>query len=113
MPTLYGIKNCDTVRKALKAFEAAGKDVTFVDVRADGLTRETVAQWLKTVDAATLVNTRGTTWRKLDEGPRAAAMADAASAIAAEPTLFKRPVIVEGATVTVGWKADQQAAWLG
>ncbi|MEO0411626.1 MAG: ArsC/Spx/MgsR family protein [Pseudomonadota bacterium] len=112
MPKLYGIKNCDTVRKALKAFEAAGKPVEFVDVRAQALTEETVQSWLAYVDAETLINTRGTTWRKMDEVSRGAAMAGPASAILKEPSLFKRPVITDGESVTVGWKAAEQARWL-
>ncbi|MEM7570376.1 MAG: ArsC/Spx/MgsR family protein [Pseudomonadota bacterium] len=113
MVTLYGIKNCDTVRKALKAFESAGSPVSFVDVRADGLSSDTVAGWLKHVSAEVLLNRRGTTWRQMNEAEQAAALEDPAAAIAATPTLFKRPVITDGEKVTVGWKAPEQGQWLG
>lgn len=112
MPKLYGIKNCDTVRKALKAFEAAGKPVEFVDVRAQSLAEETVQAWLAHLDAQTLINTRGTTWRKMDEEGRTGALQEPAAAIVREPTLFKRPVITDGSVVTVGWKPAEQARWL-
>lgn len=111
---LYGIKNCDTVRKALKALEDAKKPVEFVDVRKDGLDEGTVSSWLQEVDAETLINKRGTSWRNLSDAEKQAAEADPAAAIVKAPTLFKRPVIVasDGA-VTVGWKKAEQDKHLG
>lgn len=111
---LYGIKTCDTVRKARKALEAAGKDVTFVDVRVDGLQPETIAGWFAAVGAERLINTRGTTWRNLAADERTAALSNPVDAIASNPTLFKRPVIVGSDNkVTVGWTKAEQALWLG
>lgn len=109
---LYGLKNCDTCKKALKALEAAGKDVTFIDVRADGVPAEDLKSWIGIHGVDTMVNTRSTTWRGLDEAARAGvASLDGAMALLQEhPTLMKRPVIVDGAASHVGWtKAVQEA----
>lgn len=111
---LYGIKNCDTVRKALKALDDAKKPVEFIDVRKDGLDEETVSAWLEKVGAETLINKRGTSWRAMNETEKLNAETNPASAIVKAPTLFKRPVIVasDGA-VTVGWKKAEQDKHLG
>lgn len=111
---VFGIKNCDTVRKALKALKDAGKDVSFIDVRADDLEPQTVSDWLSAVDKDVLINKRGTSWRALNDDEKAAAEADPAAAICKTPTLFKRPVIVSpDGSVTVGWKAPEQEKYLG
>ena len=108
--TLYGLKNCDTCKKALKALEAAGQNVTFVDIRAEAELETLVPKWLKSVDAKTLMNTRSTTWRGLSDAEKAKAEADPSPALIANPTLVKRPVIEQGNTVHVGWtKAVQEA----
>ncbi|MEO1040547.1 MAG: ArsC/Spx/MgsR family protein [Pseudomonadota bacterium] len=109
--TVYGLKICDTCRKALKALEAAGRSVRFVDVRADGgVSRDQIEVWLAAVGAAALVNTRSTTWRGLDEAARARAETDAAGLLHEHPALIKRPVIETGAAVHVGWTKPVQAA---
>jgi arsenate reductase len=101
--TLYGLKTCDTCRKAMKAFEAAGRSVDFVDVRSDpGLTAR-LPGWLAAAGAETLANTRSTTWRGLDEGERARLAGDPAGLLADHPALIKRPVIGAGGAVHVGW----------
>lgn len=111
---VYGIKNCDTVRKALKALDDAGQKTAFVDVRKDGLDEATVKGWLEKVDADTLINKRGTSWRTLSDPEKQAAEADPSAAIVGVPTLFKRPVIVAvDGGVTVGWKKEQQDKYLG
>ncbi|MEM6683245.1 MAG: ArsC/Spx/MgsR family protein [Pseudomonadota bacterium] len=110
---LYGIKNCDTLRKARKALQDADKDVEFIDVRADGLDAQTVKGWLDKVEADTLLNKRGTSWRALSDAEKAAAEADPTTAIVNAPTLFKRPVIVASdGGVTVGWKKPEQDKYL-
>lgn len=106
---LYGLKNCDTCRKALKALQAAGKAVTFVDVREDGVPKEALARFEDSFSDA-LLNTRSTTWRDLDEGERAR---PALELLADHPTLMKRPVIEDGEIRTLGWKKDVQTTWLG
>jgi len=107
---LYGLKNCDTCKKAMKALDAAGQNYTFVDIRAEADVATLAPQWLKQVDPAKLINTRSTTWRQLDEATRALAETDPAGLLAANPTLVKRPVIERGDDVFVGWTKDVQAA---
>ena len=108
---LYGLKNCDTCKKAMKALAAAGHEVSFVDVRADGVSSAQLAEWSARHGEA-LINTRSTTWRGLDEATRARAESDPAGLLAEHPTLMKRPVIVAGGTSHVGWTKDVQAALL-
>lgn len=107
--TLYGLKNCDTCKKALKSLVAAGKTVQFVDIRADVDLASKVPLWLAAAGADLLVNRRSTTWRNLDEAARAS---DPQALLTANPTLVKRPVIEAGQTVHIGWSKDVQAALL-
>ena len=104
---LYGLKNCDTCKKALKALEAAGRDVAFVDIRAETDLAAKVPVWLAAVGGDALVNKRSTTWRSFSDAQRAAAEGDGAAALLiANPTLIKRPVIEAGGQVYVGWVTD-------
>ncbi|CUH76039.1 arsenate reductase family protein [Tropicibacter naphthalenivorans] len=98
---LYGLKTCDTCRKATKALP----DAQVVDVRADGVPSEVLAQAYERFGAA-LVNTRSTTWRGLSEEERAGAPLDL---LAGHPTLMKRPLIVDGDRMWLGWGKDVQA----
>lgn len=111
MITLYGIRNCDTCRKARKWLDGAGIAHRFHDFRADGLTPETVAGWIAELGGDVLVNRRGTTWRKLTESERGRATGDGAAAlIAANPTLIKRPVFDLGDRRMVGFSDRTRAA---
>ncbi|MBN6032108.1 ArsC family reductase [Pantoea ananatis] len=92
---MFGIKNCDTIKKARRYLEAAGVDYRFHDYRADGLTDDQLQQFIDVLGYQDLLNTRGTTWRKLPEAEREA-ITDAASAKAlmlAQPAIIKRPVL--------------------
>ncbi|MEO0818498.1 MAG: ArsC/Spx/MgsR family protein [Pseudomonadota bacterium] len=108
---LYGLKNCDTCKKALKALESAGKTVEFVDIRADADLGEKVPIWLETTGDK-LLNKASTTWRGLSEAEKPLATSDPAPLLIANPTLVKRPVIEADGTVHVGWKTDVQDALL-
>lgn len=100
---LYGLKSCDTCRKALKALPAA----EFVDVRDDGVPGDLMAAALVQFGDA-LVNTRSTTWRGLSEEERARSPAEL---LHDHPTLMKRPLIKDDAgTLHLGWGADTKAA---
>ncbi|KMK67910.1 ArsC/Spx/MgsR family protein [Puniceibacterium sp. IMCC21224] len=95
---LYGLKTCDTCRKALKALPEA----VFVDVRAEGVPPEIRAAAVGRFGAA-LVNTRSTTWRGLDDSARSL---PAETLIAEHPTVMKRPLIVAGEAMWLGWSKD-------
>lgn len=111
--TVYHLKTCDTCRKAIKTLEAAGKTLTLIDVRADGISAQKLSELEKVVGFDKLLNTRSTTWRGLDEADKAALTSEKALALMGEhPTLIKRPVIDDGDAVTVGWTKDVQANYL-
>jgi Spx/MgsR family transcriptional regulator len=111
--TVYHLKACDSCRKALKALAAAGNDISAVDVRADGISENTLKELAVKVGWETLLNTRSTTWRGLDDSEKADMNeAKAVKLIAQHPTLMKRPVIQSDTQTTVGWKAAQQDVWL-
>lgn len=108
MVTLYGIKNCDTVKKARKWLDTQGIDYHFHDFRADGLDPSQVDAWLAELGADKLVNKRSTTWKQLtDEEKEQALSAAAAELICANPTLIKRPLLDTGSTRQVGFSAAQ------
>lgn len=102
---VYGLKNCDTCRKARKAVEAAGKDVVFRDVRAEPMERAELAVFLERL-GPDLVNRRSTTWRGLSDAERAG---DPLDLLAAHPSLMKRPVVQDGDVLLLGWSAAVQA----
>lgn len=110
--TVYGIANCDSVRKARAWLQAEGVEFAFHDFKRDGLDAALVDRWLGLAGWQTLLNRRGTTWRRLDESARGTAV-DAAGARAlmlAQPSLVKRPVVqwADGA-ITVGFDPAQFA----
>ena len=72
MITVWGLKNCDTCKKARTWLEGKGASFAFKDVRADGLTADRITEWLAAVGADTLINRRGTTWRGLPAEVQAA-----------------------------------------
>ena len=99
---IYGLKTCDTCRKAVKALPEA----RFVDVRADGVPQDVMAA-ARAAFGDALVNTRSTTWRGLSEAERAEPQE---ALLKAHPTLMKRPLIVAGGAMHLGWTKDVQAA---
>lgn len=106
---VYGIKSCDTVRKAIRALEAAGHAPDLVDLRADGVEAADLERFLAEFGEA-LVNKRSTTWRGLSDEERGD---DPVRQILANPALMKRPVIEADGRLTLGWDAAAQAVWLG
>ena len=99
---LYGLKNCDTCRKAMKALPQA----EFVDVRADGVPADVLAA-AQARFGDKLVNTRSTTWRGLDEADRAK---PPLVLLAEHPALMKRPLITNGDEMYLGWDKTTQAS---
>lgn len=102
---LYGLKTCDTCRKALKSLPEA----KFVDVRADGVPEDVLNSAHAALGDA-LLNTRSTTWRGLDEAARTRPVLDL---LAEHPTLMKRPLINVDGRFYLGWGKDVQAQLLG
>lgn len=107
--TMYGIKNCDTIKKARSWLEDQGIAYHFHDYRADGLTEQQLRGFVAQLGWEPLLNTRGTTWRKLDEAQRNACdNADAAIALMlAQPAIIKRPLLDDGnGHALLGFNAD-------
>jgi len=112
MMVIYGLKNCDSCRKALKLATDAGVAHRFHDLRADGLPPGRLQRWLASAGWEALVNRRSTTWRGLTQAERTVAESgDAAALLERHPTLIKRPVIEAGDKVIVGLVPAQQAEW--
>jgi Spx/MgsR family transcriptional regulator len=112
---LYGIPNCDTVKKARTWLDAQGKDYTFHDYKKEGADPERIAGWIAAAGLDLVVNRKGTTYRALSEDDKARA-ADAATApalLAANPSVIKRPIVEHAGGILVGFKADEWAAALG
>jgi arsenate reductase len=108
MTTLYGIKNCDTMKKAMGWLDGHGIDYQFHDYKKAGLTEQQLMSWIKQVGWEPLVNTRGTTWRKLPESEREGL--DEARAIAlmlANLSLIKRPVLEHKGKLHIGFSAAE------
>lgn len=105
----YGLKTCDTCRKAFKALTASGAAPTYVDVRADGVPEDRLAHFLEALGSDALINRKSTTWRNLEETER---MTDPLDLLKAHPTLMKRPVIETEKGLYLGWGKDVQTALL-
>ena len=107
MIILYGIKNCDSVKKARKWLENHDIDYRFHDIRANGLTADQVNQWIAQLGWESMLNRRSTTWRQLDEADKEGVDADkAASLILKHPTLLKRPLLDQDGSYQVGFKEN-------
>lgn len=106
--TLYGIKNCDTVKTARRWLESHAIEYQFHDFRVDGLDQGSVQSWLAELGWETVVNKRSTTWKQLEKSLRDNMDADIAKgAILENPTLIKRPLLDTGRERFVGFSADR------
>lgn len=106
MTTLYGIKNCDTVKKARAWLDQNGVAYRFHDFRADGLTAELLQDFVERTDWSKLLNRSSTSWRQLS--PEQQSDLDQAKAVQlmlATPTLIKRPVLDTGDKLIIGFSA--------
>ena len=107
MIKLYGIPNCDSIKKARKWLTENGIDYEFHNYKKLGVPEKELKLWIKTVGWEILLNRRGTTWRKLDETTKD--NIDEASAIEImlnNPSIIKRPVLESGKTLLVGFKQE-------
>ncbi|MFC3101576.1 arsenate reductase [Altererythrobacter lauratis] len=111
--TLYGIPNCDTVKKARAWLDSHGLVHHFHDYKKHGADPALVAEWMAEMGVDTVMNRRGTTYRKLSDADKARAEADPAALMAEQPSLIKRPVVVHPGGVLVGFnEAEWEAALL-
>lgn len=111
---LYGIKNCDTIKKAKKWLEEQQIAYQFHDYRADGLDEELLRTFIEQLGWESLLNTRGTTWRKLNESVRKSINnADsAAELMLAQPAIIKRPLLAHNHRMLLGFNPDQYTQFL-
>jgi Spx/MgsR family transcriptional regulator len=113
--TVYGIANCDTVKKARVWLAERGIDCVFHDYKKLGVPLAPLDRWMHSVGWEVLINRKGTTWRKLDADQHAA-VHDAASArelMLAQPSVIRRPVLEHPGGLLVGFDADEWASALG
>jgi arsenate reductase (glutaredoxin) len=106
--TIYGIKNCDTMKKARTWLEKQGVDYAFHDYKAEGIDRERLERWEKKVGWETLLNRAGTTFRKLPETDKDGLTQKKAIALMLDqPSMIKRPVLdLGGGKILVGFKPE-------
>lgn len=108
---LFGIKNCDTVKKARSFLEKNNIAYRFHDFRVDGINEALIQQWLQQLPAEQLVNKRSTTWKQLDNTAQAAVNnGDITSVCCANPTLIKRPVLQLNGGLHTGFSDKQYSA---
>jgi arsenate reductase len=107
-PTMYGIKNCDTVKKARAFLDKAGVDYAFHDYKTAGIERERLEGWAKKLGWETLLNSAGTTFRKLpDKDKNVSSAAKAIALMLDQPSMIKRPVLdLGGGKLLVGFKPE-------
>ena len=109
MTTVYGIRNCDTVKKARAWLDAAGVAYDFHDYKTAGVDPDRLRGWVDRLGWETLLNRAGTTFRKLPDADKAGLDAERAMALMrAQPSMIKRPVVEQGETLLVGFRPD---AW--
>jgi arsenate reductase len=112
--TLYGIKNCDTVKKARRWLDEHGIDYRFHDFREDGLDRQQVRGWVSELGWEQLLNKRSTSWKALPAEARDAMDDQAAvQAIIEQPTLIKRPLLDTGHERFTGFSAANYQSIFG
>lgn len=109
--TLYGIPNCDTVKKARVWLDGQGIAYTFHDYKKAGADAGKLADWVAKAGWEKVLNRAGTTFRKLDEADKAGLDADKAVALmVAQPSMIKRPIVEHPGGLLVGFKPDEWAA---
>lgn len=109
--TIYGIKNCDTMKKARAWLDKHGVAYSFHDYKAEGIDKERLARWSKAVGWETLLNRAGTTFRKLPDADKAnLTEKKAMTLMLAQPSMIKRPVLEVGSKLLVGFKPENYAA---
>jgi arsenate reductase len=112
MTTIYGIKNCDTMRKARAWLEAHKIDYSFHDYKTAGIDKSTVEKWAKALGWETLLNRAGTTFRKLPEKDQQGLTEKKAIALMlSQPSMIRRPVLERGGKLIAGFKPELYKAF--
>jgi len=107
---LYGIANCDTLRKARKWLTDNGPEYEFHDAKKRGVPEKELNKWIKQAGWELLLNKRGTTWRKLDDSVKDSVDENSAIKIMQDnPSIIKRPVLVKNKTLLTGFSPDEYA----
>ena len=102
---VYGLKNCDTTRKAVKILKESGRPAEIHDLRIDGVPPKLLKTWLKELGWEKVLNKRGTTWRGLPEDLKEGVNEKTVEALLQEhPALIKRPILDEGDGFSIGLK---------
>ena len=105
--TIYGIKNCDTMKKAFKWLDAESVAYTFHDYKNTGVTRDALERWCDAAGWETVLNKRGTTFRKLPDDDKATIdRGKAITLMMDQPSMIKRPVLETGERIEVGFKPE-------
>lgn len=107
MTTLFGIPNCDTIKRTRKWLDEHAIDYDFHDYKKHGCSEELVQQFLQHFSYQDLINTRGTTWRKLSDSAKNTLNTDSAiTLMSTQPSMIKRPLIQSGKAYVLGF--DEQ-----
>jgi arsenate reductase len=111
---IYGIKNCDTMKKARAWLDGHGVVYAFHDYKSAGIDKDKLRQWAGKVGWETLLNRAGTTFKKLPEADKEGLTeAKALALMLAQPSMIKRPVLEAGGKILVGFKPDMYAKEVG
>lgn len=104
--TIYGIKNCSTMKKAFDKLTMLGLDYEFFDYKKQVINKPTLANWVETVGIDKIMNTKGTTYRKLSDAQKAQMNQDVDAALdmmVAKPSIIKRPIVVSDNELIIGF----------
>ena len=104
--TIYGIKNCSTMKKAFDKLTMLGLDYEFFDYKKQVINKPTLANWVETVGIDKIMNTKGTTYRKLSDAQKAQMNQDVDAALdmmIAQPSIIKRPIVVSDNELIIGF----------
>lgn len=104
MYKVYGIKNCDTIKKAMTWLKEHHIAVEFHDYAKDGISQQKVEEWLQQYNWEQLINKKGTTWRQLPENEKATTKDEAMSLMMKRTSIIKRPIIEADKIVTIGFQ---------
>ena len=106
--TVFGIKNCDTMKKAMKWLDDNSVSYHFHDYKKEGVPERRLRQWLEALGWETVINKRGTTWRKLDDAVKESMNTEKAITVAMDnPSIIKRPILQNDDSITAGFNADE------